>query len=81
MCTQWWISINCNVCDKPSIQRKAELQVCDKRSKGENCGGISSDWIDHEGGTCATCIVVKDREERERRLREGGLPDARYKSW
>ena len=81
MCTQWWISINCNVCDKRYTQTKAELQICDKPRKGEVCSGIISDWIDHEGGTCAACIIIKDREERERRLREGGEPNAYYESW
>jgi len=49
--------------------------------KGEDCGGAKNDWIDHEGGTCGECIIKMDKEDKERRRREGGEPNAHYESW
>lgn len=81
MCTQWWISVNCNVCGNRYTQNMAGWQICWKVAQGEVCGGTKVDWVDRQGGTCGECIVQMAREDRERREREGGEPTARYTSW
>lgn len=64
MCSQEYISLECDVCCKEYScykRRKCGLERCSDRP----CKGLTKYVTPEQGGTCARCIMEEKRKEQD----------------